>query len=277
MKKYDDSLFYDSLLYICPTPSAPPSPSHTQHKSHISVTQSGTKWTFLSAILFFTIFKPFFRDKNKPRYEQQQPKKVTALCISICMCRRAFFFFAPFTIPCGSFYLFVSLAKTRNVCNDNVAFQMIANFSWKKKKDDKEEASSCLLFLCSIKNYLKFSSSWKFSCFPFTSSFFFFIKNSQHESEQALPQFSFTPLPAAEFPLSESRSEALFHFSFFYQLILFFLFLFNQSPDTDDWIVFSVRQHFPYWHPRPGKLFLCVAAHFSRPKKAQKIIVVIQK
>lgn len=156
-------------------------------------------------------------------------------------------------------------------------FKWLPIFHERKKKDDKEEASSCLLFLCSIKNYLKFSSSWKFSCFPFTSSFFFFIKNSQHESEQALPQFSFTPLPAAEFPLSESRSEALFHFSFFYQLILFFLFLFNQSPDTDDWIVFSVRQHFPYWHPRPGKLFLCVAAHFSRPKKAQKIIVVIQK
>lgn len=174
MKKYDDSLFYDSLLYICPTPSAPPLLHHIHNTNLTFQWRNPGRNKLFSPRFFFTIFKPFFRDKNKPRYEQQQPKKVTAFCISICMCRRAFFFFAPFTIPCGSFYLFVSLAKTRNVCNDNVAFQMIANFSWKKKKDDKEEASSCLLFLCSIKNYLKFSFSWKFSCFPFTSSFFFF-------------------------------------------------------------------------------------------------------
>lgn len=34
--------------------------------------------------------------------------------------------------------------------------------------------------------------------------------------------------------------------------------------------MFSVQQHFPYWHPRPGKLFLCVAFIFLAPKKHRK-------
>lgn len=199
--------FFTIVLYFFipfsiepPTPSA--SASHTTQISHFSDAIRGPRAAQKN---FFTIFQAFFDDNNK-----RQPKQVTAplyvsqfILLFCLLSHRSVVFYYFVSI----FYLFVSLAKARQVAQSRqrrskknpVAFQMIANFLW--KCDDKDISlpspiSQCLFLLLLFYSF----TSQKSTVFPRRKLFLFHIKNSQHESApKCFPRiFRFTrvPLPA---------------------------------------------------------------------------------
>lgn len=273
--------FFTIVLYFFipfsiepPTPSA--SASHTTQISHFSDAIRGPRAAQKN---FFTIFQAFFDDNNK-----RQPKQVTAplyvsqfILLFCLLSHRSVVFYYFVSI----FYLFVSLAKARQVAQSRQeeAKKILSLFKW--LPIFYENAMIRIFhFQAPFRNVFFYCCC--FILLPRRNRQSFLAENSScftlkiHNMKAPRNAFrEFSVLLERHFLQRSSigfNRKVIFPFSQFVFLLEILIFLFNHSRDTEEWNVFRSTA-FSLLISETWETFSVCGVYFLAPKKHRKSLL----